>query len=158
MSVNEHETHAAVVAEMRNRTDLDGGDMVDNFSLDASFGEYGGYDPIPLIKAYADRADTAHKREIDALTAELDTAKHCWKVWSDRADELVAKCDKYYAIARKLKDLTKRLCDGLNHIYERECFDYDTGKVYDEARAYLAELDKGGSAIPPPTTGSEVKR
>jgi len=56
------ETIADIVAEMRNRTDLDGGDMVDNFSLDAEFGEYGGYDALMLIKAYADRIEAACKR------------------------------------------------------------------------------------------------
>ena len=55
------ETIADIIAEMRAREDLDGGDMVDNF--DIYNGEYGGWDALMLIKAYADRLDAAHRRE-----------------------------------------------------------------------------------------------
>ena len=55
------ETIADIIAEMRAREDLDGGDMVDNFDIYS--GEYGGWDALMLIKAYADRLDAALKRE-----------------------------------------------------------------------------------------------
>ena len=99
-----------------------------------------------LLDEYADRAEKAHKREIDALTAELDTAKHCWKVWSDRADELLKMCNGHYAVVRQLEDLVKRLCEGLETVYEREGIDYGSGEAYDDAKKYLAELDKGENA------------
>lgn len=65
------ETIADIIAEMRAREDLDGGDMVDNF--DIYIGEYGGWDALMLIKAYADRLEAALKREKhkETITTEL---------------------------------------------------------------------------------------
>ena len=67
--MSEQKTHAEVIAEMCAREDLDGGDMVDNF--DIYIGEYGGWDALKLIKAYADRLNAAHKREITILRDAL---------------------------------------------------------------------------------------
>lgn len=58
-----------------------------------SLGELDGKDLLALVT----RLVAAHKREMDALTAKLEEAKHCWKVWSDRADELLTKCNEQYA-------------------------------------------------------------
>lgn len=87
--MNEQETTADIIADMR-----------------------GG--PIPqhrhdrvLLLHFADRLEAAYKREINALTEELDTAKHCWKVWSDRADELLSKCNAQSAKLKTLGDATK---------------------------------------------------
>ena len=150
----EEKTLDEIAAEMRGRQDLNGGDLVDNFDIAA--GEYGEFDALQLIHAYGECLDRAIRREREAfqkerddLTAKLADAKHCWKVWSDRADELVKKCDKYYAVAGHLKQLVSRLCDGLDVVYEAEGIDYGSGEVHDEARKYLAELDKGGSAVAP---------
>lgn len=55
-----------------------------------------------LLNGLAVRIEAAHKREVDALIAKLDEARHCWKVWSERADELLTKCDEQYA---KLKTI-----------------------------------------------------
>ena len=67
-----------IVAEIHSREDLDGGDMVDNFRIE--IGEYGGFDGLQLLKAYADRFLEAHKAEmkevIDLLQKALDV---CWK-------------------------------------------------------------------------------
>lgn len=69
MSDEKQETIEEVVAEMRNRDNLDGGEMCDNFSLDAALGEYGGYDALMLLKAYADRIEAAWKREVEEWNA-----------------------------------------------------------------------------------------
>lgn len=55
-----------------------------------------------LLNGLADRVEAAHKREVEAITAKLEEARHCWKVWSERADELKNKCNEQYA---KLKSV-----------------------------------------------------
>lgn len=67
----EYETHAAVIAEMREcdgwRAYYDGGLRHDSHEVDVVDVDY--------LHDFANRADAAHKREIDALTAKLDEAK-----------------------------------------------------------------------------------
>lgn len=60
-----------------------------------------------LLNGLADRIDRIHKREVDELTEKLETARHCWKVWSDRADELRTKCDEQYAKLKMVGNTTK---------------------------------------------------
>ena len=71
MSMNERETHAAVVAEMREcdgwRAYHDGGLHHDSHEADVVDVDY--------LHDFANRADAAHRREIDALAAKLDEAK-----------------------------------------------------------------------------------
>lgn len=159
----EEKTLDEIAAEMRGREDLNGGDLVDNFDIAA--GEYGGFDALQLIHAYGECLDRAIRREREAfqkerddLTDRLAGAKNSRDLWSNRADELRKSCDKYYAVAGHLKQLVSRLCDGLDHIYEREGIDYGTGEDHKEARKYLAELNKGGSAVAPSAPKLPLKR
>ena len=55
--------------------------------------EYDGAEVQNLV----DRVEAAHKREVEAITAKLEEAQHCWKGRSERADELRMKCDEQYA-------------------------------------------------------------
>lgn len=70
-----NETIDDIIAEMRAREDIDGGDMVDNFDIYS--GEYGGWDALMLIKAYADRFDAAHKRERGDCAKLREALKLC---------------------------------------------------------------------------------
>ena len=58
--MSEDETINDIVEEMESRDDLRGRDMVDNF--DIYLGEYGGWDALMLIHAYAARLKAAVKR------------------------------------------------------------------------------------------------
>lgn len=89
MSMNEHETHAAIIADVRREY--------------YAGAEYDGAEVQNLI----DRIEAAHKREVADLTEELETARHCWKVWSDRADELRTKCDEQYAKLKMVGNTVK---------------------------------------------------
>ena len=64
---------ADIVQEIRERTDLIGDDMVDNFHIE--YGEYGGWDGLELLKAYADRFEAAWKWERDLLVYSFDPTK-----------------------------------------------------------------------------------
>ena len=78
------ETVADIVAEMR-------GFKCRNL-------ETGEIEECSFIANYlSDRIEAAQKREVEAITAKLEEARHCWKVWSERADELRNKCDEQYA-------------------------------------------------------------
>lgn len=68
----EEDVPSSIIEEMRNRTDLRGDGMVDNF--DVTIGEYGGWDALLLIKAYANRLDAACKRLEAAHKREMDEA------------------------------------------------------------------------------------
>lgn len=68
----EEDVPSSIVEEMRNRTDLRGDGMVDNF--DVTIGEYGGWDALLLIKAYANRLEAACKRLEAAHKLELNEA------------------------------------------------------------------------------------
>ena len=68
----EEDVPSSIIDEMRNRTDLRGDGMVDNF--DVTIGEYGGWDALLLIKAYANRLEAACKRLEAAHKRELDEA------------------------------------------------------------------------------------
>ena len=90
----EEDVPSSIIEEMRNRTDLRGDGMVDNF--DITIGEYGGWDALLLIKAYANRLEAAckrlevaHKREMDEAAtfinkyledAALDPKAHNWLI------------------------------------------------------------------------------
>lgn len=65
----EEDVPSSIIKEMRNRTDLRGDGMVNNF--DITIGEYGGWDALLLIKAYADRLEAACKRLEAALKREI---------------------------------------------------------------------------------------
>ena len=71
--IEEYETTPDIVQEIRERTDLDGGSMVDNFHIE--YGEYGGWDGLELLKAYADRFEAAWKWERDLLVYSFDPTK-----------------------------------------------------------------------------------
>lgn len=109
----ENETVADIIAEMRARENLDGGDMVDNF--DINIGEYGGWDALMLIKAYADRFDAAHKREMEAVgnAAKLREALKLYdRIIQDRT--LICDCDVVYGartLARAALAAPPRNCD-----------------------------------------------
>ena len=104
--MSEHnETLADVLAEMKSRETLDGSDMgVDNFCLEA--GEYGGFDALPLFKAYADRIEAAWKREraeieADALSVGgvVEAARHKpdpdWKATCAKCHDVEPDCEYY---------------------------------------------------------------
>lgn len=102
MSVNEHETHAAVVADIHK--------IAERFHEDylSDPVEFKGYERIANeFSTLASRFEAAHKREVDALTAKLEEARHCWRIWSDRADELKNKCNEQYAKLKTVGNVAK---------------------------------------------------
>lgn len=103
--MKEQETFADIIAEMRERTNINGGDMVDNFSLDATFGEYGGYDPLPLINAYADRLEAAHNREVK------NAIDYGALVEASRTRNQVGNAAKLREAAEKVVEIAKREWD-----------------------------------------------
>ena len=68
----EEDVPSSIIEEMRNRTDLCGDGMVFNF--DVTMGEYGGWDALLLIKAYANRLEAACKRLEADHKCEMDEA------------------------------------------------------------------------------------
>lgn len=146
--MNEQGTIEALIAEYRADAD-----MMDAREL-----------PLPTtgyLRILLNRVEAACRRaykEIDALTEELDTAKHCWKVWSDRADELLSKCNEQFAKlktlgnAAKLREAVKCLMDNLNiHLMQpSELITVNRAEldgmvmVCEKALAALAETEKEG--------------
>ena len=63
----DEKSHSELIAEIRERQDLRGGDLVDNFHIED--GEYGEWSGLELLKAYAECLDKAHKREIEEIGA-----------------------------------------------------------------------------------------
>lgn len=68
----EEDVPSSIIEEMRNRTNLRGDGMVNNF--DITIGEYGGWDALMLIKAYANRLEAACKRLEASHEREMDEA------------------------------------------------------------------------------------
>ena len=101
MSEEKHETQAEIIAEMRfhAQQNIDAEKGSPTFGILSMEGQ--------IARDYADRAEAAHKREVDALTTKLEVAKHCWKVWSDRADELKNKCNEQYAKLKTVGNVAK---------------------------------------------------
>ena len=64
-------SHDELIAEIRKRQDLCGGDLVDNFHIED--GEYGEWSGLELLKAYAECLEKAHKREIVETTTKAAT-------------------------------------------------------------------------------------
>ena len=75
-------SHDELIAEIRERQDLRGGDLVDNFHIED--GEYGEWSGLELLKAYAECLDKAHKREIveaatKAATDAINLTEEKWR-------------------------------------------------------------------------------
>ena len=75
-------SHDELIAEIRKRQDLRGGDLVDNFHIED--GEYGEWSGLELLKAYAECLDKAHKREIvetatKAATYAINLTEQKWR-------------------------------------------------------------------------------
>ena len=105
--------------------------------------ESGQEGPDGRFEKYADRIEAAHEREMDVLTAKLEEAKHCWKVWSERADELKNKCNEQYAKLKSVGDSAKlrealeaiiEICDDKRVVSTRE----ERMVVYNIAKSALA--------------------
>lgn len=106
MSVNEQDTMAGIIAEMRESVSFNRkrpSEMEPHFRVFACGELVVTRNAVAnRIENFADRVEAAHNREVEAITAKLEEARHCWKVWSDRADELKNKCNEQYA---KLKSV-----------------------------------------------------
>jgi len=75
-------SHDELIAEIRKRQDLRGGDLVDNLHIED--GEYGEWSGLELLKAYAECLDKAHKREIvetatKAATYAINLTEQKWR-------------------------------------------------------------------------------
>jgi len=75
-------SHDELIAEIRKRQDLRGGDLADNFHIED--GEYGEWSGLELLKAYAECLDKAHKREIvetatKAATYAINLTEEKWR-------------------------------------------------------------------------------
>ena len=90
MSINDYITrnyydkmsHDELIAEIRKRQDMRGGDLVDNFHIED--GEYGEWSGLELLKAYAECLEKAHKREIvetatKAATYAINLTEEKWR-------------------------------------------------------------------------------
>ena len=94
-----------------------------------------------LLNGLAVRIEAAHKREVDALTAKLDEARHCWKVWSERADELKNKCDEQYAKLKtigngaKMREALEILISACDTF--EQALEYDLDGHYDNIPGYV---------------------
>ena len=94
-----------------------------------------------LLNGLAVRIETAHKREVEAITAKLDEARHCWKVWSERADELKNKCDEQYAKLKtigngaKMREALEILISACDTF--EQALEYDLDGHYDSIPGYV---------------------
>ena len=77
--IDQEESVKDIVEEIRKRTDLIGWPELDNFHIE--YGEYGGWDGLELLKAYADRIEAAYNRE-----------NHCEKRYDKDGDEMPPHC------------------------------------------------------------------
>ena len=78
----DEKSHSELIAEIRERQDLRGGDLVDNFHIED--GEYGEWSGLELLKAYAECLEKAHKREIvetatKAATYAINLTEQKWR-------------------------------------------------------------------------------
>ena len=120
-------SHDELIAEIRKRQDLSGGDLVDNFHIED--GEYGEWSGLELLKAYAECLDKAHKREIEEIgagnVAKLRETLHaignaCAWIADNNATDPTGQTQRYLRdIVAKVKEALAapaRECDRFEHI------------------------------------------
>lgn len=93
-------SHDELIAEIRKRQDLCGGDLVDNFHIED--GEYGEWSGLELLKAYAECLDKAHKREIvetatKAATYAINLTEQKWRRQCSNVAKLREALSKFCA-------------------------------------------------------------
>lgn len=114
--------------------------------------ETGEIEECSFIANYlSDRIEAAHKREVEAITAKLEEARHCWKVWSERADELKNNCDEQYAKlksignadignAAKMREALSDACYAMFNFLKTQNGGYEEmANALDKAKSALAE-------------------
>ena len=111
MSMNEHETHAEVVAEMR------GTDNKCQFATKDGTGCYhcpfGSAASNCLFDKFADRAEAAHKREVEKLNSVIQATVSRSDAEIDRLRREVAELRKQIGNAAKMREALAGLIDGI---------------------------------------------
>lgn len=134
-------SHDELIAEISERQDLRGGDLVDNFHIED--GEYGEWSGLELLKAYAECLDKAHKREIvetatKAATYAINLTEQKWR----RECSNVAKL--------------RELAEFVAHIDDNGYTSHDVQQAIDKAKAALAAPARNCDVLAPEVLFSQI--